>query len=167
MTLITKSYSASNHDSLPTQETSQLTSSARFYPDCMPSFPHEPTQERFRIAFIGDGVGEGVMSLTHFMPQNVVFAFTGFFSAEITQFSLQINEGLHLHDPYFYGKILHSCNPNTYVDVERRLFIATKPIFPHDFVTMDYAQTEAYLFRTFPCSCGELNCRGVVKGNKQ
>jgi hypothetical protein len=167
MTLITKPYSASSEDILHEQETSQIASELRFYPEAMPRFPYEPTRDRFMIAFVGDGVGEGVMSLTEFAPGDIVFAFTGFFSAEITQFSLQIKEGLHLHDPYFYGKILHSCDPKTYVDIEKRLFIASKPIYPNDFVTMDYAQTEDYLFRTFPCSCGTLNCRGVVKGRKQ
>lgn len=141
--------------------------SLRFYPAQLPSFPNEPTRDRFKISFIGDGVGEGVTSLVSVEPGEVVFGVSGFFSSEVTLFSLQIAEGLHLHDPYFYGKLLHSCDPNTYVDLEKRVFIALKPIRPGDFVTMDYARTEDYLFRTFPCGCGAVNCRGIVAGRKQ
>lgn len=139
----------------------------RFYPDQLPSFPNEPTRDKFSIGHVGDGVGEGVTSLVSFEAGDIVFAVNGFFSSEVTLFSLQIAEGLHLHDPYFYGKLLHSCDPNTYVDLEKRVFIALKPIRPGDFVTLDYARTEDYLFRTFPCDCGAVNCRGIVAGRKQ
>ncbi|MSR10288.1 MAG: SET domain-containing protein-lysine N-methyltransferase [Gammaproteobacteria bacterium] len=139
----------------------------RFYPDQLPSFQNEPTRDKFQIGYIGDGVGEGVTSLVSFEAGDVVFGVSGFFSNEVTLFSLQIAEDLHLHDPYFYGKLLHSCDPNTYVDLQKRVFIALKPILPGDFVTLDYARTEDYLFRTFPCDCGAANCRGIVAGRKQ
>jgi hypothetical protein len=139
----------------------------RFYPEQMPPIPNEPTRDRFNISFIDNGVGEGVTSLVAFNPGDIVFGITGFFSSEVTLFSLQIAPGLHLHDPYFYGKLLHSCDPNTYVDLKTRSFIALKPIEPGEFVTLDYARTEDYLFRTFPCGCGATNCRGYVAGRKQ
>lgn len=144
-----------------------LGNSNRFYPEQMPLIPHEPTRDRFNISFIHNGVGEGVTSLVSFEPGDVVFGISGFFSTEVTLFSLQIAPGLHLHDPYFYGKLLHSCDPNTYVDLKKRIFIALKPIAPGDFVTLDYMRTEDYLFRTFPCGCGAANCRGYVSGRKQ
>jgi len=140
--------------------------SNRFYPDALPSFPYEPTRERFSIAQVGDTVGEGVMTHVPFNTGDIIFAFTGFFTNEITQFSLQVYDGLHLHDPYFMGKVLHSCDPNASCDMSRRLFIALKPIQPGEFITMDYAETEDYLFKTFPCQCGAANCRGYVKGRK-
>lgn len=139
----------------------------RFYPESIPSFEHEPTRDRFRIKQFRNGEGQGVVSLTSFESGDVVFALTGTVSAEVTQFSLQVGKNQHLHDPYFYGKILHSCDPNCHVDVENRRFIATKPIRKGDLVTMDYAQTEDYLFKSFPCCCGAANCRGVVLGRKQ
>lgn len=139
----------------------------RFYPDALPPFANEPTRERFSIEQLGDTVGEGVVALVPFQPGETIFAFTGFFSNEITQFSLQVQEGLHLHDPYFMGKILHSCDPNASCDMEHRVFIALRPINPGDFITMDYAETEDYLFKSFPCQCGAENCRGIVKGRKE
>jgi uncharacterized protein len=139
----------------------------RFYPDALPAFENEPTRDRFAIVRVGDSVGEGVNTLVAHNKGDVLFAFTGFFSTEITQFSLQVHDGLHLHDPYFMGKVLHSCDANAYCDMEKRQFIALRPIEAGEFITMDYAQTEDYLFKTFPCSCGAENCRGYVTGRKQ
>lgn len=139
----------------------------RFYPDSIPPFPNEPTHDRFEIVRVGDTVGEGVQSCVAFVPGEVLFRFAGHLVPEITQFSLQVQPGLHLHDPYFMGKILHSCDPNAVVDMENLTFTAIKPIVPGEFVTMDYAQTEDVLFKTFVCSCGAANCRGLVTGRKQ
>lgn len=139
----------------------------RFYPEQLPAFPGEPTRDRFDIVRVGDSVGEGVISCVEFQTGDMIFAFTGFFSREITQFSLQVSEDLHLHDPYFMGKILHSCNPNAFCDMQQRVFIAQRDIQPGEFITMDYAQTEDVLFKMFDCSCGALNCRGTVRGRKQ
>jgi hypothetical protein len=138
---------------------------SRFYPDFIPPFANEPTKERFEIRHIGDGVGEGVVSLVDFQPGDTVFQFTGIFSSEITQFTLQVIEDqLHLHDPFFMGKILHSCDANCSVDMTTRTFTALKPIQAGEFVTMDYAQTEGRLFKNFECCCGAEHCRGYVSG---
>jgi len=139
----------------------------RFYPDFVPPFDHEPTQDRFAIQRIGDSIGEGVVALVDFEPGDLIFVFTGIFSTQITLFSLRVNDNLHLHDPFFMGKILHSCAPNATVNMEKRTFTALRPIKAGEFVTMDYAQTEAVLFRTFECCCGAPNCRGTVMGYEQ
>ena len=136
----------------------------RFYPDFYPEFAYEPTTDHFEIRYIGDGVGQGVVALTAFEPGDIVFRFTGIFSSEITLFTLRVNDHLHLHDPFFMGKILHSCDPNCHVDMQTRTFTAIKPIRPGDFVTMDYAQTEAVLYRPFECACRAPNCRGLITG---
>lgn len=138
----------------------------RFYPDALPSYTNEPTRDRFDIRFIGDGVGEGVVSLASFKEGDLIFVFTGFLLNEITQFTLQVNSAgdLHLHDPYFMGKVLHSCDPNASVDMSARTFRAVRDIAPGDFITMDYAQTEDRLFKPFQCGCGAANCRGFVTG---
>ena len=160
---LVKSVESSNEGSIQ----SFTGNSQRFYPEQLPRFPYEPTRDRFSISSLGNDVGEGVRSLVSFRPGDVVFGFTGFFSNEVTLFSLQLSEGLHLHDPYFYGKLLHSCEPNMRADTVKRQFIAIKPIAKNDLITMDYARTEEYLFRTFPCGCGAKSCRGIVAGSKQ
>ena len=52
----------------------------------------------------------------------------------------------------------------THEDAVAAAGIAVKPIKAGEFVTMDYAQTEARLFKDFECSCGAPNCRGHVTG---
>ncbi len=139
----------------------------RFYPDTMPEFVNEPTRDRFDIVNVSENVGVGVMTCMDFKAGDVLFSFTGFFSEEITQYTLQVHEGLHLHDPFFMGRVLHSCDPNATCDMETRTFYALRDIEAGEFITMDYCETEDYLFKTFPCSCGAFNCRGEVKGRKQ
>ncbi len=137
----------------------------RFYPNSLPSFPNEPTPENFEIRKISDSVGEGVVAQSCFTKGEIVCAFSGYFVETITQFSLTVGTDLHIHDPYFMGKILHSCDPSLHCDMTRRLFIAKRDIQPGDIITMDYDQTEPHLFRPFHCSCGAENCRGFIAGH--
>jgi uncharacterized protein len=149
------------------KEAEASVSNNRFYPNDLPPFKNEPSRDHFEIARVGDSVGEGVKTLVSFEEGDILFQFTGFFSSEITLFSLQVEDGLHLHDPYFMGKVLHSCQPNASVDMHNRTFTAVRHIDAGEFITMDYASTEEELYRTFECSCGAPNCRGMVKGTKQ
>jgi len=136
----------------------------RFYPDCFPIFDYEPTRDRFDIRRIGDGVGEGIVCLTHFEPGQIAFRFAGVLLNDITLFTLQYAPGLHLHDPFFMGKLLHSCDPNLSCDMEKREFTVLRPIMPGDLLTMDYEQTEDVLYRPFTCECGAANCKGLITG---
>lgn len=136
----------------------------RFYPDFMPPFEHEPTTDRFEIRNIDGSKGQGAVALVEFQPGDIVFRFSGFFTNEITQFTLQYQPGIHIHDPYFMGKVLHSCDPNMWCDMPTRTFIATRRILPGECITMDYEQTEDVLFRAFECGCGAPNCRGLIQG---
>lgn len=134
----------------------------RFYPEHMPAFANEPTRDAFEIRPISEDCGEGVVALRAFEPGETVFTFTGFYSAEITLFTLQVRPGLYLHDPFFMGKILHRCDPNCDVDMETRSFTARRRIEPGDWVTMNYEQTEDRLFRPFTCNCGAVPCEGFT-----
>lgn len=136
--------------------------SSRFYPDSVPSFPLEPTRNKFAIQPISDDCGEGVVALKSFKKGEVLFAFTGFYTGEITLFTLQVKPGLYLHDPFFMGKILHRCDPNCDVDMEKRIFTARRDIKPGEWVTMNYEQTEDRLFRPFTCNCGGTPCKGFT-----
>lgn len=136
----------------------------RFYPDAVPPFQFEPTTDRFRIQSFENDRGEGVVSLTSFDPGDAVAAFSGVVLPHITQFTLQLSESLHIHDPYFMGKVLHHCDPNCITDLKRLLFIATKRIEPGEIITIDYDATEDVLFKPFHCSCGAARCRGFIQG---
>jgi len=136
----------------------------RFYPNSLPAFALEPTSDKFAIESVCDKRGEGVISLTHFEPGDIVFAFTGFLVMRVTLYTLQVSKGVHLHDPYFMGKILHACAPNTSCDMEKQVFIAAKEIKPRDILTMDYETVEDELYRPFYCECGSPNCKGLIQG---
>lgn len=139
----------------------------RFYPDSLPAFANEPSVKKFAIQKISQSVGEGVVALVPFSRGEIVCAFTGYLVNVITQYSLMLGPGQHVHDPYFMGKVLHSCDPNTFCDMKRRVFVARKHIKAGEWVTMDYAQTEEELFKPFPCSCGSVNCRGFITGRAE
>ncbi len=135
----------------------------RFYPDFYPRFTNEPTKEMFRIIKTDD-VGEGIVSLAPFTAGETVFKFAGVLLSEITLFTLQMQPGYHLHDPFFMGKVLHSCDPNMHCDMSTQTFTAIKDIKPGDFLTMDYETTEDELYRSFECQCGAHNCKKLIKG---
>ncbi len=136
----------------------------RFYPKFVPEFPYEPSPEKFKIGRISKAVGSGVISKAAFKKGEIVFGFTGFTIDFITQFSLQYGKNMNIHDPFFMGKVLHSCDPNTSCDMQRRIFIARRDIHPGELVTMDYEQTEDVLFKPFLCQCGAGNCRKIIQG---
>lgn len=138
----------------------------RFYPEALPPFEHEPTTDRFEIRQISEDSGQGIVALVDFEPGDVVFRFTGFVLAEQTLFTLQAQPGLFVHDPFFMGKTLHSCDPNCDVDMATRTFTARRTIRAGDIVTMDYEQTEDVLWRPFMCGCGAADCRGWIRGRR-
>jgi len=108
--------------------------------------------------------GEQIVSKRLFLPGDVVAEFMGILLPVQTLFTLQIIPGLYLHDPYFMGKILHSCAPNMHCDMEKRVFFAKTLIDIGDVLTMDYETTEDYLYRSFHCQCGSPSCRGLING---
>ena len=140
---------------------------ARFYPDILPAFALEPLSDKFTIHYYNPNLGEGIVSLQKVPAGANIFGFTGFLTTEITQYSLQIRSGIHLHDPYFTGKILHSCAPNAMCDMDKRVCTALKDIAPMDPITIDYAHTEDKLFKQFQCNCGAPGCRGLITGRAE
>ncbi len=135
----------------------------RFYPNFYPRFENEPTKNRFRIITTEDS-GEGIISRVSFKPGEIVFRFAGVLMQDMTLHTLQLSPGNHLHDPFFMGKVLHSCDPNMICDMSTQTFTAVKEIRKGDFLTMDYETTEDELYRSFDCCCGAPNCRGHIRG---
>lgn len=133
----------------------------RYYPENWLSSPNEPTKEKFDIIEI-ENIGEAVISKYHFTPGDVAFVFSGIVLSERKLFTLEVNKDTHIYDPFFMGKIAHSCKPNCHVDMANRSFLVIRDIFPGDVITMDYKQTESKLFRGFDCRCGHDNCQKTI-----
>ncbi|MBF0274992.1 MAG: hypothetical protein HQK84_07150 [Nitrospinae bacterium] len=71
---------------------------------------------------------------------------------------------MYIEAPGWVGRVLHSCNPNSIVDMRYNSFTARRNIKRGEFVTMDYDTTEDELFRPFECHCNAVNCRGFIQG---
>lgn len=136
----------------------------RIYPNHLLAIPDEPRAEDFRVAPVDKARGLGVVVLRYFRKNEILFRMNGRLTREITQYSLQLADGLHLDDPDFAGRTLHSCEPNSRLDPATRLFVALRDIRPGDLLTMDYDETEDVLFRSFWCQCGAGSCRGFISG---
>jgi uncharacterized protein len=136
----------------------------RFYPDHFPVVPNEACWEDFRVLDVDGKRGQGVLVLRDFSQGSVLFRMNGTLTSAMTLHSLQMAPGLHLDDPYFAGKVLHSCEPNSWLDVETRIYFATRDIAAGELLTMDYDETEDILFRAFDCCCGSPSCRGRIGG---
>ena len=138
--------------------------SGRFYPEWIPPFEGEPKITDFVVSSVNETKGQGVIAQTSFDSGHLLFVFAGVIVSEITQYSLQITDDCHVHDPFFMGKVLHSCDPNAECDVVRREFRAVRPIAAGAIITMDYESTEDLLFKPFECACGAPACRGWIAG---
>ncbi|QDU87504.1 hypothetical protein Pla175_08660 [Pirellulimonas nuda] len=136
----------------------------RIYPNHLAQVANEPRGEDFRVVNVDGERGQGVLVLREYRSGDVLFRMNGTLSRKMTLHSLQMAPGLHLDDPYFAGKVLHCCEPNSWLDVNTRLFHAVRDIAPGDLLTMDYDETEDVLFRSFECRCGAEGCRGLVAG---
>lgn len=136
----------------------------RFYPDHYPVVPNEACWEDFRVLDVDGERGQGVLVLRDFSQGSVLFRMNGTLTTEMTLHSLQMAPGLHLDDPYLAGKVLHCCEPNSWLDVETRIYFATRDIVAGELLTMDYDETEDVLFRAFECCCGSTRCRGSIGG---
>ena len=136
----------------------------RFYPDHLPVVPNEARWEDFRVLDVDGKRGQGVLVLRDYSQGSVLFRMNGTLKTEMTLHSLQMAPGLHLDDPYIAGKVLHSCEPNSWLDVETRIYFATRDIEAGELLTMDYDETEDVLFRAFRCCCGSTQCRGTIGG---
>nr|MBF0220959.1 SET domain-containing protein-lysine N-methyltransferase [Desulfobulbaceae bacterium] len=137
------------------------------YPAHFGNNPLFPNKKDFKVVLKNHVSGMGVMTFKSFSKGALICALAGDIITDIRQHSLQIEPDLHLYDTYFSGYFLHSCSPNVYLDMKNLLVYATQEINSMDYLLMDYAQTEDYLYKEFPCTCGAYNCRGWVTGRKQ
>lgn len=139
----------------------------RFYPASVPVFDFEPLKKFFLIVKSPEPVNEGIVSLVTFKAEDLVAKWTGYHIPFQTLHSLQYKEdSIFIHDPYFCGKMLHSCDPNCRLNMETMEIIALKNINPFDKLTLDYNDTEKELYQGFYCNCGAANCKGYIEGYK-
>lgn len=123
-----------------------------------------PKSSDFAVIHDSDNTGFGVITYRAFKRGEIIAKMSGHVVPDIRQHTLQISRTEHNHDPYFSGFFLHSCSPNISLDMKNMTITALKNIPANSLLFMDYAETEDYLFKQFPCSCGSENCRGWITG---
>ncbi len=85
--------------------------------------------------------------------------------SNITYLTVQIFENEHISlKPEFLQYINHSCNPNSFFDVDSMNLIALKDLREGDELTFFYPSTEWKMVQPFDCFCGEENCLGRIEG---
>jgi SET domain-containing protein len=134
------------------------------YPPELGDDPLFPRAEDFSIIFKDKKTGKGVITYRSFKKGEIMARITGHSVPDIRQHTLQLSKTSHNFDPYFSGYFLHSCAPNISVSMKKMTVTALEDIAANSFLYMDYAETEDYLFKQFPCSCGAENCREWITG---
>ena len=126
--------------------------------------PLFPRAEDFSVVIKDNMVGRGVITHRSWRRGEVLARMAGHVVGEIRQHTLQISPVQHNYDPYFSGYFLHSCSPNVSLDMRQMLVSVLEDIPAGGFLYMDYAETEDFLFKQFPCNCGSPRCRGWIAG---
>lgn len=82
-----------------------------------------------------------------------------------TYLSVQVGECEHIHlSPEFLQYINHSCEPNTFFDVNKKVVIALRDISENEDITFFYPSTEWSMVRPFECFCSTPSCLGTIQG---
>lgn len=137
------------------------------YPNAFALGEGYPTEADCIILRQEAGKGQGVYAVRAFKAGQRIARVSGSISHAVMQHTLQISSGVHLYDPYFSGYLLHSCDPNCRLDMQRFELLALRDIAPGEPMVIDYAYTEDVLFKQFPCLCGAPNCRGWIIGRRE
>ncbi|MFC7293041.1 SET domain-containing protein-lysine N-methyltransferase [Hirschia litorea] len=111
--------------------------------------------------------GVGIFAVRAFKRGEVIGNFIAEETDQLLQHSLQRAPNDNLHDPYFIGMLLHSCDPNVVLDMHDQKVFCVRDIAIGEPLFMDYASTEDVLFNQFACKCGAANCRHWVTGRAE
>ncbi|WP_347902031.1 lysine methyltransferase [Pseudomonas purpurea] len=138
--------------------------------DCV--YPYEetstcqgyPSRAHFEVIQTADGRGAGITALRDYLRISRMCRVSGLLTHARQLHTLQLIPGVHVHDPFFSGLLLHSCDPNVFLDMSELWLWALKDITPGSVLCMDYASTEDKLMRQFACQCGSPDCRGWITG---
>ncbi len=137
------------------------------YPKEYGNDPLFPQSSDFRVEFKNHVAGKGVVCLKPFKKGQTLARLAGEEINAMREHSFQIGKNKHLNDEFFTGFFLHACDPNTSINTKEHIATAIKDIQPGDYITIDYSDTEDYLFRQFKCNCGAKNAVESLKEKKK
>jgi len=82
------------------------------------------------------------------------------------QYAYPITDEIYVmwsHDPEQWQPLNHSCDPNAWL--QGLDLVARRTIAPGEQITIDYATFCNESMEEFACTCGTINCRGVIRGD--
>ena len=138
-----------------------------FYPDIIPVEEGHPTSAKFMIVETGDKRGNGLKGKVAFQKDEYVAKLSGVVVGSTTLDTIQISPTLYFADRWFCRFLLHSCDPNLKINVQRMNVQALTNIAIGEYLTIDYANTDDAVAFQFTCNCGAPNCRGWVTGRAE
>ena len=101
-----------------------------------------------------------------FRINDVISSFSeSIIGTEVTYLTVQISENEHIQlKPEFLQYINHSCDPNTFFDVDSMNLIALKNIQENEELTFFYPSTEWKMVQPFQCFCQTEKCLEQIQG---
>ncbi|MFJ2366946.1 lysine methyltransferase [Pseudomonas sp. NPDC087697] len=123
-----------------------------------------PSRANFTVIQTDDGRGAAITAQDNYLRISRICRVSGLLTHARQLHTLQLAPGIHVYDPFFSGLLLHSCDPNVFLDMSELWLWALKDIAPGSVLCMDYASTEEKLTRQFACQCGSPDCRGWITG---
>jgi hypothetical protein len=79
--------------------------------------------------------------------------------------TVQISDNEHIELlPAYLECVNHSCDPNSFFDTTKQLFISMKSIQEGEEFTFFYPSSEWDMDQAFQCNCGSAACIGLIKG---
>jgi hypothetical protein len=91
-------------------------------------------------------------------------------------YSVQIGAGKHVQPPdnidvsdkpdYFWKYLNHSCEPNSYCNLNDLTFKALRDIKKGEHITFNYLTTEEDMNNPFKCNCKSEKCFKYIRGYK-
>lgn len=137
------------------------------YPDIIPTEEGHPTSAKFLVVETGDERGRGITATVAFKKHECVTKLSGIIVNHTTLNTIQITPTLYFSDQWFCRFLLHSCDPNSSIDLKNLELKALRDISPGDYLTIDYASTDDSVTFQFACNCNAPNCRGWVMGRAE
>lgn len=135
------------------------------YPyDELPVSQGYPSRRSFKIVPTNDRQGKAIAALLDFQRIRRICKVSGQLLAAPGPYTRRMLPGIHVYDPFFSGLLLHSCDPNVFLDMSELWLWSLKDISKGTLLCMDYASTEDQLFQQFACQCGSPECRGWITG---
>lgn len=122
-----------------------------------------PSMADFIVESGHSAKGRGVMALRHFQRITRMCRVSGQLVHAPQLHSVQLAAGIHVYDPYFCGRLRHSCDPNVFLDMSE-LWLWARGHYAGQPTVHGLCQHRSQLVAPVCLECGSPRCRGWITG---